>query len=465
MIIRIIALVFLFIILIRFPRGKSIADIIRNRYGEDFVKEIQRLDKCDFKLRKCHLDLRFLLDFKKNGVIPKFLRFKLANRHLKNSHVYKKCQIRLLEEEIKSKRKRINNLEKDTQRVKEELQRTLSVLDFSYICSLFLGANDMSILHHDNIQKQKLQNLFKISSNNIFSDSHNPDRVIFNFYLYELTDEEKNVLCKGLNFSVKPGWIEYSECLLPFELLFRHIKREDLCNEDMSLIKARLLDTALTSCQNFSSDENPPENLTPEFKALKRLSKNKNIVIQKVDKGNTVGILDKCSYISAIEEIINDNSKFSKLDIPAGKEINHIVNLEKKIITELKLLKDKEIIGKSTYKSIKSVGSRPSILYGSGKIHKKTDNGVPPFRPILSAIDTPTYKLAKFLLKFLTPSTANEYMVIDSFHFAEEICQQDSNLHMASLDVDSLFTNIPLDEAIAICVDNLCNDNENAPPP
>ena len=130
---------------------------------------------------------------KNNGVIPKFLRFKLANRHLKNSHAYKKCQIRLLEEQIKSKQKRINISEKDTQRAKEELQRTLSVLDFSYICSLFLVANDKSILHHDNIQKQKLQNLLKISSNNIFNDIHSPDRVIFNLSSYELTDDEKNV--------------------------------------------------------------------------------------------------------------------------------------------------------------------------------------------------------------------------------------------------------------------------------
>ena len=464
MIVRIIGLVFLFIIRIRFPRGKSIADIIRNRYGEAFVKKIRRFEKCDFKLRKCHLDLRFLLDCKKNGVIPKFLRFKLANRHLNNSHVYRKCQLRLLEEEIKSKRKRINTLENDTQKVKEELQRTFSVLDFSCICSLFLVANDKSILQHDNIHKRKLQNLLKISSNNIFSDSHNPDRVIFNFSSYKLTDDEKNVLCKGLNFSVKPGLIEYSEFLLPFELLFRDIKREDICNEDMSVIKARLLDTALTSYQNFSRDREPPENLTfSEFKALKRLSKNKDIVIQKADKGNTVVILDKCSYIRAIEEILNDNSKFSKLDIPTGKEINHIVNLEKRITSELKLLKDREIIDKSIYKSIKPVGSRPGILYGLGKIHKETRNGIPPFRPILSAIGTPTYNLAKFLLKFLTPSTANEFTVIDSFHFAEEISQQDSNLHMASLDVDSLFTNIPLEETIDICVDNLYSDNENPP--
>ena len=140
----------------------------------------------------------------------------------------------------------------------------------------------------------------------------------------------------------------------------------------MYLIKARLLDTALTSYQNFSSDQDPPENLTSsEFKAHKGLSKNKDIVIQKADKGSTVVILDKCSYISSIEEILNDNSKFSKLDIPASKEINHIINLEKRITSELKLLKSKEIINKSSYKSVKPVGSRPGILYGSCKIHKK----------------------------------------------------------------------------------------------
>ena len=139
------------------------------------------------------------------------------------------------------------------------------------------------------------------------------------------------------------------------------------------------------------------------------------------------------------------------------------LNLEKRITSELKLFKDKEIIDKSTYKIIKPVGSRPGILYRSGKIHKETRNGLPPFHPILSAIDTPTYKLAKFLLKFLTRSTANEYTVTDSFHFAEEICLQDSNLHMAILDVDSLLTNIPLDETIDICVDNLYNGNKNPP--
>ena len=96
-------------------------------------------------------------------------------------------------------------------------------------------------------------------------------------------------------------------------------------------------------------------------------------------------------------------------------------------------------------------------------MHKEAKNGLPHFQSILSAIGTPTSKLAKYLLPFLTALTQNEYTITDSFHFAEEICKQDPNLYMASLDVDSLFTNIPLDETIDISIDSLYKDDENSP--
>ena len=169
-------------------------------------------------------------------------------------------------------------------------------------------------------------------------------------------------------------------------------------------------------------------------------------------------ILDKIFHISAIEEILNDHTKFSNLDIPAGKEINYMTNLEERITSDLKLLKNAEIIDEAAYKNNKPVGSRPCILYRLGKVQKETKNGLPPFRPILSAIGTPTYKLGT---PFLTPLTKHEHTVTDSFHFAEEICKQDPNLYMASLDVDSLFTNIPLNKTIDICIDSLYNDKEN----
>ena len=59
----------------------------------------------------------------------------------------------------------------------------------------------------------------------------------------------------------------------------------------------------------------------------------------------------------------------------------------------------------------------------------------PPFRPILSAIGTPTYKLAKYLVPKLASITANEFSVKDSFCFAEEIVNQNSNFIMGSLDL------------------------------
>ena len=45
--------------------------------------------------------------------------------------------------------------------------------------------------------------------------------------------------------------------------------------------------------------------------------------------------------------------------------------------------------------------------------------------------------------------------VKDSFDFAKDIAQQSSKLFMASLDVDFLFTKVPLDETIEICVNEL----------
>ena len=78
---------------------------------------------------------------------------------------------------------------------------------------------------------------------------------------------------------------------------------------------------------------------------------------------------------------------------------------------------------------------------------------MPPFRPILSAIGTATYNLAKFFVPFLKEFTVNEYTVSDSFSFCKEIKDQDSSLFMALFDIQLLFTNIRSDETINICVD------------
>ena len=53
------------------------------------------------------------------------------------------------------------------------------------------------------------------------------------------------------------------------------------------------------------------------------------------------------------------------------------------------------------------------MLYGQPKVHKTVINNIPQFRPILSAINTPVYKLAKYLVPILSPLTVNDYTVKD----------------------------------------------------
>ena len=56
--------------------------------------------------------------------------------------------------------------------------------------------------------------------------------------------------------------------------------------------------------------------------------------------------------------------------------------------------------------------------------------------------------------------TTNEFTVKDSFNFAEEVVDQQHDLFMGSLDGDSLVTNIPLEETIEICTNELFKESE-----
>ena len=49
--------------------------------------------------------------------------------------------------------------------------------------------------------------------------------------------------------------------------------------------------------------------------------------------------------------------------------------------------------------------------------------------------------------------TKNQFVSKDSFSFARDVRKQNSQFFMASFDIDSLFTNLPLDETINLCVE------------
>jgi hypothetical protein len=94
-------------------------------------------------------------------------------------------------------------------------------------------------------------------------------------------------------------------------------------------------------------------------------------------------------------------------------------------------------------------------MYGLPKVHKPNFQ----LRPIIAAIGTHSYKLAKFLVPLLRPFSINTFTINDTFTelLVKELCELkiNTNVIMASFDIKSLFTNIPLDETINIII-NKC---------
>ena len=138
------------------------------------------------------------------------------------------------------------------------------------------------------------------------------------------------------------------------------------------------------------------------LKSLLSLVKGNYFSLTKSDKGNTIVILDRDSYLKSVETLLKDSSKFKNIPVAPDKDLNYIINSEKRVTKLLKKFKNKNAINDETYIKLKPVGSKPGKLYGSVKVHKPLTNGLPPFRPILLAIGTPTYELAKFLVPVLS---------------------------------------------------------------
>ena len=152
---------------------------------------------------------------------------------------------------------------------------------------------------------------------------------------------------------------------------------EVLSNEDLDFVKTETKKTALSSFKQYN--KSPQQNLSKEeLVALASLSKNKDIVIQKSDKGNSVVIVDKETYIKRMENLLSDERKFERVTLKNDAFLNFVVNQEKRIDTIFKNLVDSNSMSKEMRKSIKSVETRPGTMYGLCKVYKQEVHGCPP---------------------------------------------------------------------------------------
>ncbi|EJY57408.1 AAEL017571-PA [Aedes aegypti] len=184
------------------------------------------------------------------------------------------------------------------------------------------------------------------------------------------------------------------------------------------------------------------ENIRKEIqKSKKYLRDRDDLVVTKADKGKTVVVMKRDEYEEKMQALVNDSETYEPLaSDPTKKTL-------KKINTLIDHWHENGFIEYSERTKLKVFNCNPPRVYGLPKTHKDGR----PLRIINSAIGTATYKMAKFLSKILNHVTGKtEHHIVNSFQFAEEMREQQITNQdvLFSLDVVSLFTNVPVDFAL-----------------
>ena len=211
-----------------------------------------------------------------------------------------------------------------------------------------------------------------------------------------------------------------------------------------------LIDRILSHSPDISRNRN--RNMTSaQYRAMIRLKENENIVIKKADKGSSIVIQNKVDYTKEGLRQLSDTKFYKKIARNITLENRNKVQ---ELIDELFLHKE---ISEKCYKFLSRGGTRTSVFYMLPKIHKNVVP--PPGRPIVSSVNNPTEKISMMLNITLQPCVGQTKSYIkDTSDFIQKISsiELEENDWLFTMDVTSLYTNIPHDEGIN-CIRELLN--------
>jgi len=163
-------------------------------------------------------------------------------------------------------------------------------------------------------------------------------------------------------------------------------------------------------------------------------------MILPADKGRASVVLDTDTYHAKMSALI-ETGPYQ----PLNKDPTDC--LTRKLYEKLRSLKRNRRISEAVYNKIRPRHKQPPRIYGLPKIHKVNI----PLRLIVSCVNPFANDLSAFLAIMLSPLTGNsDFTVTNSAHFASIIISEkiQDNEIMVSFDVESLFTNVPIEGAV-----------------
>lgn len=207
-------------------------------------------------------------------------------------------------------------------------------------------------------------------------------------------------------------------------------------DEDQNILRAQITNN-ITNFLSHSANQKLTTIQKQFFRTKHFLKSNPNLYIVQADKGGCTVAMNKHDYSSKLKLLLEDCNTYTLLSKDPIPKLQRTLN---ELIKACKLTNE---LSEEDAKYLTVYHSTAAKLYGLPKIHK--DNV--PLRPIVSCINFTTYNLAKFLCNILTDALGDRsnINVPDTFSFVNSIrnVTLPHNYVLVSLDVVSLFTNIP----------------------
>ncbi|XP_015124784.1 uncharacterized protein LOC107046642 [Diachasma alloeum] len=265
----------------------------------------------------------------------------------------------------------------------------------------------------------------------------------------ELLTLNLELLLTGTNSSyVRNSEVPIPTVIKDLELCIQSLKVREIPEEQQSEQRNNIRAEAINIIRNFylkPRSNNRSQRDQDAIATKKFLKENRDLIIARSDEGNATVLMHREEYLQVMKRMLADESTYQRI------EKDPTFKLERTANELVDRLQREGVISEETAKALKSHNSTTPRMYALRKIHKPGCN----LRPVVSCIKAPTYKVARFLHELLVPVSSNSRFSVNSAEFTTFAggVQLPQGYILASLDVVSLFTNIPKDLVVKIVED------------
>ena len=402
-------------------------------------KIIRRIEKTIYKINSAKTAIIFNESCLKEGLLPKYSILRLHDPTASRDINTRNFRRSLVTRQLRQKKEERKILSDELRSLHQQWEQFNTTPDSRQEIQDALG----HLENQDYAKKERtiLKKLINLNGGKLRIPQRTTNYI--NLTDYQPDEDEESLLQMGLNYHCASK-IDPKKKRLEVEVLLDSIfsleKKGEVRLSDS--LQPLLLAEALTDRSNHNKsiiDRHMRD-------AAKRLKQKKDVSVRRADKTAALVLIPTAEYNNKLDAILNNDTKFRRITRNPIDEIKRETN---------KIIERVNASSSAVHLPPISGDFDPGYLYGTVKTHKNGN----PLRPIISQIPTPTYALAKKLNNILTPYIPSDFSIKSSIDFLDIVRRTPTDGIIASMDVESLFTNVPVDETISLILNKVYHDD------